>query len=79
MKTLQNLVWREITFNGFLVGSLMPKYEDELYETFPARVARGELQYNKHRVHGLENAGSALLDVLKGDNFGKSVVVVSDE
>ncbi|RPD54820.1 NAD(P)-binding protein [Lentinus tigrinus ALCF2SS1-7] len=79
VKNLQQLVWREITFNGFLVGSLMPKYDDEFFATMPARVAKGEIKYKEHFVKGLENAGQALLDVLSGENFGKSVVVVSEE
>ena len=79
VKNLQQLVWREITFNGFLAATLMPKYDDEFYATMPARVAKGEIKYKEHHVKGLENAAQALVDVLKGDNFGKSVVVVSEE
>ena len=79
VKNLQQLVWREITFNGFLAATLMPKYDDEFYATMPARVAKGEIKYKEHVVRGLENAGEALLDVLKGGNFGKSVVIVADE
>ncbi|RDX46264.1 NAD(P)-binding protein [Lentinus brumalis] len=79
VKNLQQLVWREITFNGFLVASLLPKYDDEFYATMPGRVARGEIKYKEHLVKGLENTGQALLDVLRGNNFGKSVIVVSEE
>ncbi|PIL25993.1 hypothetical protein GSI_11747 [Ganoderma sinense ZZ0214-1] len=79
VKNLQQLVWREITFHGFLVDSLMPKYREEFLRTFPIRVASGEIKYKEHVVHGLENAGQALLDVMKGGNFGKSVVIVADE
>ncbi|KAI0788267.1 NAD(P)-binding protein [Fomes fomentarius] len=79
VKNLQQLVWREITFHGFLTGSLMPKYADEFFRTFPARVASGEIKYKEHRVEGLENAGHAIVDVLSGKNYGKMVVVVTEE
>lgn len=79
VKNLQQLVWREITFNGFLNTSLAPKYDDEFYKSMPARVASGEIKYKEHLVKGLEKTGQALLDVLSGDNFGKSAVVVSEE
>ncbi|TBU55126.1 NAD(P)-binding protein [Dichomitus squalens] len=79
VKNLQQLVWREITFHGFLIGSLMPKYQEEFDRTFPARVASGEIKYKEHIVRGLENAGQGLVDVLTGKNFGKTVLVVADE
>ncbi|KAI0788286.1 NAD(P)-binding protein [Fomes fomentarius] len=79
VKNLQNLVWREVTFHGFLTTSLMDKYEDEFFRTVPARIASGEIKYKEHRVRGLENAGQAIVDVQNGKNFGKMVVVVAEE
>ena len=79
MKNLQQLVRREITFHGFLVRSLVSKYQSEFDRTFPPRVASGEIKYKEHIVRGLENAGQGLVDVLKGANFGKSVIIVADE
>ncbi len=79
VKNLQQLVWREITFHGFLFLSLEEKYDEAFYKTFPPRVASGELKYKDDVVRGLENAGKALLDVLSGKNFGKCSVVVADE
>lgn len=57
----------------------MPKYADEFFRTFPARVASGDIKYKEHRVEGLENAGQAIVDVLSGKNYGKMVVVVAEE
>ena len=79
MKNLQQLVWREITFHGFLVRSLVSKYQEEFDRTFPARVASGEIKYKEHIVRGLENAGEGILDVQSGKNFGKCVIVVADD
>ncbi|RPD54808.1 NAD(P)-binding protein [Lentinus tigrinus ALCF2SS1-7] len=79
VKHLQQLVWREITFNGFLYTSLISKYADEFYKTMPGRVAKGEIKYKEHLVKGLENSAQALLDVLQGNNFGKSSIIVSED
>jgi NADPH-dependent curcumin reductase CurA len=39
----------------------------------------GRIKYREHRVKGLENAPAALIGLLKGENFGKVVVEVSDD
>ena len=79
IKSAMKIVTQELHINGFIVGSLRHKYVDEFYSKFVPRVANGEIKYKEHVVRGLENAGEALLDVLKGGNFGKSVVIVADE
>ncbi|KAH9854530.1 NAD-P-binding protein [Lenzites betulinus] len=79
VKNLMKIVAQELSVHGFIVGTLRPKYVAEFYQTFPARVASGEIRYKEDRVQGLERAGDALVDVLRGNNFGKSVVIVADE
>lgn len=79
VKNLIQIVSKELSLHGFIVGSLRDKYGAQFYADFPGRVARGEIKYKEQRVLGLEKAGHALLDVLRGDNFGKSVIVVADE
>ena len=79
VKNLQLIVWRELRLSGFLVASLAPRHAEDFFRTFPARVASGEIRYLEHVTHGLESAGSAIVDVLKGANIGKSVVVLADD
>ena len=78
MKNLQLLLWREIKMYGFLWSSLSPKRGKDFIEKFPERVASGEIKYKEHVMRGLENAGQLILDVQKGKNFGKSVIIVAD-
>ncbi|KAI1788692.1 hypothetical protein LXA43DRAFT_1158615 [Ganoderma leucocontextum] len=80
VKNLQLLIWREISLNSYVVTSLRPKHKETFFRTMMKHVVSGEIRYKEHVVRGLENAGwRALLGVQMGKNFGKSVVVVTDE
>ena len=76
---MQLLVWREVHMYGFIKTRLDAKYTEQFFRDFPARVASGEIKNKEYVVHGLENSGQALVDVLQGKNFGKCVVIVADE
>lgn len=78
-QNLAQIFAKEITIYGFLVNTILPKYVDEFYKEIPAKLARGELSYLEHRVVGLDHVGDALLAVQKGQNLGKSVVIVADD
>ena len=79
MKNSQLLLWKEIHLYGFLVFTLAQKHAEAFFRDMPKHVASGEIKYKEHIVRGLENAGQGLVDVLKGANFGKSVIIVADE
>ena len=79
IKNLMHIIGKQLHIHGFVVGSLRPKYQEEFYSTFPARVASGEIKYKEYLVSGLENAGQAILDVQTGVNFGKCTVIVAEE
>jgi len=42
-------------------------------------VRDGKVKYKEHRVAGLENAPTTLMGLLKGENFGKVVIEVSND
>ena len=79
VKNLMQIVAKELHLHGFIVGSLRHKYVDEFYTKWVKRVASGEIKYKEYFVHGLENAGQGLSDVLQGRNFGKCVVIVAEQ
>ena len=56
-----------------------PELEKEFYDVVPKKLASGEWKHREDITRGLENAGQAILDVQRGLNFGKKVVIVSDE
>ena len=79
MKNLLLIVLKAIKMTGLLFNHIGPKYIEALYDELAPKVASGEVKYREHLVRGLENAGHAILDVQKGDNTGKSVVIVAEE
>ncbi|KAH9933550.1 uncharacterized protein BXZ73DRAFT_100935 [Epithele typhae] len=79
VKNLQVPPWKEIRMNGFLVAALEPKYQEEFYREVPAKHAKGEVKYKEDFVRGLEKSPEAIVEVHKGDDFGKSVLVVGEE
>jgi len=79
VKNLMLIVGKELKISGFLVFTLLPKYEEEFYREFPKRVASGEIKYLEDITKGLENAGQAILAVQKGVNNGKSVIQVAED
>lgn len=81
IKNLIQIIARQLKLFGFLGNNpyLNEKYDKDFRQEIPKRLANGELKYNEDFTYGLKNAGQAILDVQTGRNFGKSIVVVSEE
>jgi len=52
------------------------RYPEALARLIPL-VAGGKIRYRESMVDGLENAPNALMDVLRGKNFGKQLVRIA--
>lgn len=59
--------------------TLKPKYQAAFEEEVIPKLVDGTFKYREDKVYGLEKAPQALLDLMKGANVGKSIVVVSEE
>ena len=79
IKNLTQIFAKELSIFGFIVSSLLPKYEELFYEEMAKLVASGHIQFREDRSYGLEHAGQAILDVQKGRNNGKKVIVVAED
>jgi len=67
-----------VHMQGFIVRDYAAQQADFLRD-MGRWVREGRIKYREHRVKGLENAPAALIGLLKGENFGKVVVEVSDD
>jgi NADPH-dependent curcumin reductase CurA len=71
----RQLIRQRGTMRGFIVMDYIPHYPEAL-DKLLAWEAEGRLKHRTDLVTGLENAPAALRRVLRGGNFGKSVVVL---
>ncbi|KLO12309.1 NAD-P-binding protein [Schizopora paradoxa] len=79
VKNFGNVLSKSLTIQGLYVGNFEEQYGEAFYNDIPGRIARGEIKYLEYVKHGLQSAGQLLVDVLKGDNFGKAVIIVADK
>lgn len=73
------LLVKRIKMEGFIVFDDFGHKYPEFQQAMVTWLAEGKIYYKEHKVEGLENAPSAFMGLLKGENFGKLVVQVGPE
>ncbi len=63
---------------GFLIFDHLGRYPEGIKQ-MAAWIASGEIKYKEDIVEGLEDAPRAFIGLLRGENFGKLLIKVSDE
>ena len=63
---------------GFIVRDFADMHGD-FQRDMGQWVRDGRVKYKEHRVAGMENAPATLIGLLKGENFGKVIIEVSDD
>ncbi|KAJ7704783.1 hypothetical protein B0H17DRAFT_920808 [Mycena rosella] len=79
MKVLTLMIFKMMSFHGFLVTFLLPKYTDAFKAEVVPKIVSGEFKYTEDVTRGLDKLGDALRALLVGTNTGKGVVVVAHE
>lgn len=70
---------RSVTVHGLFVGNFVNDYQARFLEEMGAWVASGQVVYREDRWQRLEKAPEAFAAMLKGDNFGKTMVQVGED
>ncbi|MFY2736157.1 NADP-dependent oxidoreductase [Pseudocitrobacter faecalis] len=73
------LLKKRIRMQGFIIGQDYGHRIGEFQEEMGRWVQEGKIKYREQIIDGLENAPAALIGLLKGENFGKVVIRLSDE
>ncbi|KAK7417245.1 hypothetical protein QQX98_004679 [Neonectria punicea] len=78
VKGLIQLIARQVTMEGFLVGNpnFGPAYAKEQQENMQKWLADGSIKAKLHVTEGIENAAQGFVDMLTGKNFGKAVLKI---
>ena len=68
-----------VSVHDLFVGNFVADYQDRFLEEMGAYVRAGEVQYLEDKRHGLENTPEVFAQMLCGENFGKTLMVVSED
>lgn len=71
---MATLLIKRIKMQGFIIFDDYGHRYSEFAEDMQKWLSEGKIQYKEHIVEGLENAPSAFIGLLKGDNFGKLII-----
>jgi NADPH-dependent curcumin reductase CurA len=69
-----HILRKRMTLRGFIVsqdfGALYPEFEADM----TSWIAAGKMHYREALIDGLEAAPAAFVAMLRGENFGKTVI-----
>jgi hypothetical protein len=79
-KNIGQLVPQRLTMRGFIQGdpNMGPKYTEEHQEKMQKWLSEGTFKSKISTTVGIDNAIDGFLGMLKGENFGKAVLVVKE-
>jgi NADPH-dependent curcumin reductase CurA len=76
LKNIRAILVNRIRMQGFIVSDRMQLWPQALAE-LGEHVAAGRIRYRECVAQGLENAPRAFLGMLRGENFGKQLVMLT--
>jgi NADPH-dependent curcumin reductase CurA len=68
-----------VKVHGLFVGNFVDRHQDEFLHRMGDWISTGEVRYKQDLWQGLAQAPAAFSAMLRGDNFGKTLVQVSPE
>lgn len=75
---MRAVLTKRLTIRGFIVSDFAAR-EGDFLRDMSAWVREGRVKYREHVIEGLEAAPRALIGLLRGENFGKTLVRVAPQ
>jgi NADPH-dependent curcumin reductase CurA len=75
---MRQVLTKRLTFRGFIVSdfaALAPDFQRDM----TAWVRDGKIKHREYVIEGLDNAPAGLIGLLRGENFGKTVVRIAKD
>jgi len=70
---------KRLALHGFIVIDTLEDHIDDFYAEYTKKIISGHFKHREEIYKGFEGAEKALLDIQKGDNQWKPVVVLSEK
>jgi len=70
---------RGVTVRDLFVGDFVADHQESFLREMGPWVAAGEVRYREDIRHGFETVPTAFIEMMRGDNFGKTLVQVSPD
>ena len=77
-KLWRSILVKRLAVRGFIIFDHYDRYPDFVKEV-GSYLRDGRIQYRESVTSGLEHAPAAFMDLLKGGNFGKQLVQITDD
>ncbi|NHF74598.1 NADP-dependent oxidoreductase [Paracoccus xiamenensis] len=71
------ILTRQLTVRGFIIFDSFAELYPEFARQMTGWIAEGKIQYREEVIDGLAKAPTALIGLLRGENFGKRVIRMS--
>jgi NADPH-dependent curcumin reductase CurA len=75
---MQQILTKRLTMRGFIVADFASQFPQFLAE-MSQWLRQGQIKYKEDITDGLENAPRELIGLLRGENFGKKIIRVSQD
>jgi NADPH-dependent curcumin reductase CurA len=75
---MRQVLSKSLTIRGFIVTAFWVQQFDRFQADVGQWIREGKVRYREDVVHGFETIPDAIRGLLRGENFGKLIVRVSD-
>jgi NADPH-dependent curcumin reductase CurA len=80
LKNMMNLFLKRLTLQGFIISDpgFVGKYAGDFFTKMSVWLKEGKIKTKESVTVGIENAATCYMGMFTGENFGKTVLKITD-